>query len=104
MDNIEEAISALMDNELSAEEAKIVIEAIKKDPSLQAKWENYHLISANMTKPKQGKRKLVCKVEDQLAMEVKEALQKESTIENFNEPCVINTSSNHQEVSKPPFA
>ena len=69
-----EWLSALADGELHGEELEQALDALRKDPELQASWQSYHLlrdtVSSNLNQ----------QVEPQLHLRVSAALEAEPTI------------------------
>lgn len=72
--NLEEALSAFLDGELDAAESDRVVDALKRDGSLQGRWVRYHLIGQAM------KRDLPADLRHHLAARVSAAMATEPTV------------------------
>ena len=73
-ENVEEQLSALMDGECSAAETDSVLDALKRDPQLRARWSRYHLASSAI------KRELPLTFQHDLAARVSTAVDAEPTV------------------------
>ena len=94
-DNLEEnkeigaLLSALVDGELTHDEAIPLLELLKREPALNEKWRNYHLIRDSLSGHNEGKNYV------DLAQRVRRVLNEDVTAP-FDSPMILKAKASTQ--------